>query len=188
LDEEGHHKFSGTGSIDCVSCYSTFKVDATIKYSVEVGTRWIFWPYAELKFMAELTVRAVANIDLNLKVSAAYDYEPPAKKIASITPMINEALGSFNIIGIPFMLGATFGIDVSVGVKFSVKANLEVAVGADTVCTYKFGIYHNYDRPDPRDNGCQFKYHPAVFSATGVIEVFSQVSATRSSNLIPPCR
>ena len=125
MDEEGRHKFSGTGSIDCVSCFSTFKVDATIKYSVEVGFHW-FWPYAELKFMAELTLRAVANIDLNLKVSAAYDYEPPAKKIASITPMINEALASFNIIGIPFMLGATFGIDVSVGVKFRPNWKLQL--------------------------------------------------------------
>ncbi len=173
MDEEGRHKFSGTGSIDCVSCFSTFKVDATIKYYVEVGTRWLFWPYAELKFMAELTLRTVANIDLNLKASAAYDYEPPAKKIASITPMINEALAKFDIIGMPYTLKATFGIDVSVGVKFSVKAELHVAVGADMVCNYKFGIYHNYDRPNSRDNGCQFKYHPAVFYATGAIEVFS---------------
>lgn len=121
--------------------------------------------------MSELSLKALANVDIAASFSAAYDWEPPAKRLASITPMLNEALGNFNILGFPLMLGVTFGLDISVGVKFSAKAALRFSVGADIVCNYKFGFYLGYDRPDQRRNGCQFNYHPVDFQVSGAIEV-----------------
>ncbi len=159
------------GAVDCTSCFATFQVAATIKYLVAAGTYWTGWPYLETKFMAELSLKAVANVDLQAQFTAEYNYESPVKRIASISPMLNEALGNFNILGFPLMLGVTFGIDISVGVKFNAKAELKLTVGADVVCNYKFGFYLNYDRPDQRRNGCQFTYHPLKLDISGAIEV-----------------
>jgi hypothetical protein len=163
-------RFFGSGSVDCVSCYATFKVDARIRYEIEAGFTWYLFPYLNYKFMAEFSLQAIANIDVQFDFSATYNYEPPARQLAKIRPMLNEALGAFNILGFPLSLSVTFGLDISVGIKFHAKSLLFISAGADVVCNYKFGVYHNYDR-DTRNNGCRFNYHPLVARAAGAIEV-----------------
>ncbi len=160
-------------SVDCVSCYAQFKASATVKYRVEYGIRWewIFVPvpFVDVKFMAEVSLRAIANIDLQFSYDYAYEYEY-SKKLATLTPMLDQALGGFNILGIPLTLGITYGLDITVGVKFAAKAALQVTVGADVQCNYKFGVYSGYERPT-QPNGCSRAYHSPKGSAAGSIEV-----------------
>jgi hypothetical protein len=161
-----------TASVDCVSCYAQFKASATIKYRLQFECKWwLFIPYPSLdvRFMAEISIRAIANIDLKFAFDYAAEYEY-SKKLASITPMLDEALAGFNILGFPLTLGITYGLDISVGVTFAAKAMLGVTVGADLQCNYKFGVYHNYDRPT-QPNGCSRSYHRPKGWAAGSIEV-----------------
>ena len=163
----------GRASVDCVSCYAQFKASAVIKYRVEYGVKWEFWvipvPFVDIKFMAEVSIRAIANIDLKFFYDYAYTYEY-SRKLASITPMLDQALGGFNILGFPLTLGITYGLDITVGVTFAAKADLQVTVGADVQCNYKFGVYHNYPRPN-QPNGCSRSYHKPAGWAAGSIEV-----------------
>lgn len=159
-------------SVDCVSCFAQFKASATIKYQLNFEVSWwLFIPYPSLnvRFMAEVSIRAIANIDLKFKFDYAAEYEY-SKQLASITPMLDQALASFNILGFPLTLGITYGLDISIGVSFSAKADLEVTVGADVQCNYKFGVYHNYNRPT-QPNGCSRSYHTPRGRAAGSIEV-----------------
>jgi hypothetical protein len=161
-----------TASVDCVSCFAQFKATATIKFRLDFEVKWAwFIPYPSLnvKFMAEISIRAIANIDLKFAFDYAAEYEY-SKKLASITPMLDEALAGFNILGFPLTLGITYGLDISVGVTFAAKAKLGVTVGADVQCNYKFGVYHNYDRPT-QPNGCSRSYHRPKGWAEGSIEV-----------------
>lgn len=155
-------------SIDCVSCFAQFKASSTIKYSVAYGTSWLK-PYIEFRFMAEVSIRAIANIDLQFSLQYAYEYEY-SKKLASIIPMLDEALSSFSILGFPLTLGVTFGLDITIGVTFAAQAKLVMTIGADVQCNYKFGMYYNYPRPT-QPNGCSHSYHSPVGTAEGSIEV-----------------
>jgi hypothetical protein len=168
-------------SIDCVECYAQFKASAIIKYSVAAGFRrsgpwWnpIPYPYAEVRFMAEISITAIANIDLQFAFNYAYEYSYE-QKLASIIPMLDQALSRFSIAGIPLTLRVTYGLDISIGVDFKVAAALQVTVGADVKCSYKFGIYYNYARPS-QPNGCRFKYHEAKGFAEASIEVIFKMT------------
>ena len=170
-------------SVDCVECFAQFKASATIKYSIQAGIQRWFSPYCNIMFMAEISIRAIANIDLRFAFDYAYEYSYQ-KKLASIVPMLDQALSSFRILGFPLTLGVTYGLDISVGVDFKAQAALQVTLGADLQCNYKFGIYYNYPRPS-QPNGCSFKYHKPQGSAEGSIEVISDLKHSPSKSLHP---
>jgi hypothetical protein len=163
-------RFSGWGSADCVSCYAAFRVDARIKYELKAGVHFFLSPFFDFKFMAEFSLQAIANIDLQLNMSGSYEYEPPALQLARIQPMLNSALGAFNILSIPLTLSVSFGLDISVGIKFKAQALLFLSAGADLVCNYKYGVYMGYER-NATNNGCKFNYHPLVANASAAIQV-----------------
>ncbi len=158
-------------SIDCVECFAQFKASATVKYSVAAGVRRWFRPYLNVQFMAEISIRAIANIDLQFAFNYEYEYSYK-QKLASIIPMLDQALSSFSVLGIPLTLRFTYGLDISVGVDFKAAAALQVTVGADVECNYKFGIYYNYEKPS-QPNGCSFTYHEASGLASASIEVIA---------------
>ena len=162
--------FSGRGSADCVSCYASFKVDARIKYDLKAGIHFLLSPFFEYKFMAEFSLQAIANIDLQLNMSGSYEYEPPAQKLAQIIVMSDRTLSQFSIFGIPVVLTVSLGLDISVGIKFKAQALLFLSAGADLVCNYKYGVYMGYERTTT-NNGCKFNYHPLVANASAAIQV-----------------
>ena len=69
-------------------------------------------PYCNVKFMAELTITAITNVDLLFTFAFAYNWTPDPIKLASITPMMDQALASFSILGFPLTLGVSYGIDI----------------------------------------------------------------------------
>jgi uncharacterized membrane protein len=142
-------------SVDCVSCYARFTAAATIKFEISVSV--IPWRVTT-KLMAEISVNAIANVDLKFSFNYEYEFEY-SKKLLTITPMINQNLANFNVLGFNNILKATYGIDISVGVKFEAKAEFAVTVGADIQCNFKFGVYHNYE-PSSTDDGCSHNFHP----------------------------
>jgi hypothetical protein len=159
---------NGKLSVDCVNCFAQFKASATVKYKAEYGTNW-FVPYLKMAFMAEISIRAIANIDLQFMFEYAYENEY-SKKLASITPMLNQAMSGFSILGFPLTLGITYGLDITIGVTFAAQAKLGVTLGADVQCNYRFGIYYNYPRPS-QPNGCSRSYHRPKGTAEGSIDV-----------------
>ncbi len=178
--------YQGSGvSIDCVECFAQFTASATVKYSVEAGVEWswgIPYPYASVRFMAEISIRAMANIDLKFGFNYAYEYSY-TQKLASIVPMLDQALSSFSVLGIPLTLRFTYGLDISVGVDFKAAAALQVTVGADVECNYRFGIYYNYEKPS-QPNGCIFNYHDPQGSARGSIEVIFKMTHSPSNSAL----
>jgi hypothetical protein len=95
-----------------------FKTNAVVKFYVGTGLSWGV-PYCNLKFMAELTLTAIANVDLLFTFAFAYNWTPDPVKIASITPMLDQALAGFSILGFPLTLGVSYGIDIKWGTAAS---------------------------------------------------------------------
>lgn len=163
-------RFSGSGSADCVSCYASLKVDARIKYELKAGIHWFFKPFFDYKFMAEFSLTAIANIDVQVNMTGSYEYEPPAQKLAQIIVMSDRTLSQFYIFGIPVVLTVSLGLDISVGIKIKSQAFLFLSAGADLQCNYIYGVYHGYDNT-AKNNGCKFNYHPLVANASAAIQV-----------------
>jgi hypothetical protein len=118
-----------TSSIDCTNCFAQvstlhltpcqrwnqcaiqFKTSALIKFNIATGMSWGV-PYCNLKFMAELSITAITNVDLAFNFAFAYTWAPQPIKLASITPLMDQALAGFNILGFPLTLGVSYGIDI----------------------------------------------------------------------------
>jgi hypothetical protein len=62
--------------------------------------------------MAELSITALTNVDLAFNFDFAYRWTPEPIKLASITPLMDQALAGFNIMGFPLTLGVSYGIDI----------------------------------------------------------------------------
>jgi hypothetical protein len=62
--------------------------------------------------MAELSITALTNVDLAFNFDFEYRWTPEPIKLASITPLMDQALAGFNIMGFPLTLGVSYGIDI----------------------------------------------------------------------------
>ncbi len=158
-------------SVDCVKCYARFTAAATIKFEISVRPAFALPPWTfTTKLMVEISLNAIANVDIKFSFNYEYEWEY-SKKLLTITPMINQNLASFKVLGFNNILKATYGIDISVGVKFEAKAEFAVTVGADIQCNFKFGVYHNY-KPSTERDGCSHSFHkPEGKFVTGSVEV-----------------
>jgi hypothetical protein len=157
---------NGMASVDCVSCFARFKAALSVKFDISVG-----WKGVKATFLAEISISAVANVDVKFSFNYDYEYEYK-KKLASITPMLNQNLQTFKILGLgSHPLGVTYGLDISIGVKFEAKANFDMTVGADFQCNFKFGVYYNI-KPSSKGNGCTHSFHkPSGEFLTGSVQV-----------------
>ena len=83
--------------------------------------------------MAELSITALTNVDLAFNFDFEYRWTPEPIKLASITPLMDQALAGFNIMGFPLTLGVSYGIDIKcVLVPFS-----RAAVGVLTLLSQR---------------------------------------------------